>query len=107
MFGTRKGNAKKQIARKNPRMRTRGNMKGRHKERWMDGVRRSMTNNGLKYDDTRVRDKLVLDEGKLLYREQILALDSELPLPLSRPFIKSQHLNYPTSLVKNSSAKCT
>ena len=43
---------------------TRGNMKGRHKGRWMGGVRRSTTNHGLKYDDIRVRDKLVLDEGK-------------------------------------------
>jgi hypothetical protein len=107
MFGTRKGNAKKQIARKNLRMRPRGNMNGRHKERWMDGVRRGTTNHGLKNDDTRVSDKLVLDEGKPLYREQILGLNTYLFLLLYGPFIKSQHFNNPTILLKNSSAKCT
>jgi len=47
-----------------------------------------------------------LDGGKRLYREQILGLISELFIPLYGPFIKSQHLNNPTSLLKNWSAKC-
>jgi hypothetical protein len=39
------------------------------KERWIDGVRRSMTNHGLREEDTRDRDtwrNLVLGEGKPL-----------------------------------------
>jgi hypothetical protein len=39
----------------------------RPKERWMDGVRRSMTNHGLTEEDNRDRDRwrnLVLGEGK-------------------------------------------
>jgi hypothetical protein len=43
--------------------------KGRPKERWIDGVRRSMTNHGLTEEDTRDRDRwrsLVLGEGKPL-----------------------------------------
>jgi hypothetical protein len=43
--------------------------RGRPKERWIDGVRRSMTNHGLTEDDTRDRDRwrnLVLGEGKPL-----------------------------------------
>jgi hypothetical protein len=43
--------------------------RGRPKERWIDGVRRSMTNHGLTEEDTRDRDRwrnLVLDEGKPL-----------------------------------------
>jgi hypothetical protein len=43
--------------------------RGRPKERWIDGVRRSMTNHGLREEDTRDRDRwrnLVLDEGKPL-----------------------------------------
>jgi hypothetical protein len=43
--------------------------RGRPKERWMDGVRWSMTNHGLTEDDTRDRDRwrnLVLGEGKPL-----------------------------------------
>jgi hypothetical protein len=42
---------------------------GRSKERWIDGVRRSMTNHGLTEEDTRDRDRwrnLVLGEGKPL-----------------------------------------
>jgi hypothetical protein len=41
----------------------------RLKERWIDGVRRSMTNHGLTEEDTRDRDRwrnLVLGEGKPL-----------------------------------------
>jgi hypothetical protein len=43
--------------------------RGRPKERWIDGVRRSMTNHGLTEDDTRDRDgwrNLVLGEGQPL-----------------------------------------
>jgi hypothetical protein len=43
--------------------------RGRSKERWIDGVRRSMTNHGLTEKDTRDRDRwrnLVLGEGKPL-----------------------------------------
>jgi hypothetical protein len=43
--------------------------KGRPKERWIDGVRRSMANHGLTEEDTRDRDRwrnLVLCEGKPL-----------------------------------------
>jgi hypothetical protein len=43
--------------------------RGRPKERWIDGVRRSMTNHGLTEEDTRARDRwrnLVLGEGKHL-----------------------------------------
>jgi hypothetical protein len=51
-------------------MGSRGNAKkGRPKERWIDGVRRSMTNHGLTEEDTRDRDSwrnLVLCEGKPL-----------------------------------------
>jgi hypothetical protein len=42
---------------------------GRPKERWIDGVRRSMTNHGLTEEDTRDRDRwqnFVLGEGKPL-----------------------------------------
>jgi hypothetical protein len=42
---------------------------GRPKERWIDVVRRSMTNHGLTEEDTRDRDRwrnLVLVEGKPL-----------------------------------------
>jgi hypothetical protein len=41
----------------------------RPKERWIDGVRRSMTNHGLTEEDTRDRDRwrnLVSGEGKPL-----------------------------------------
>jgi hypothetical protein len=41
--------------------------RGRPKERWIDGVRRGMTNHGLGEEDTRDKDRwrnLVLDEGK-------------------------------------------
>jgi hypothetical protein len=52
------------------RMGPRGNTKkGRPKQRWIDGVRRSMTNHGLTEEDTRDRDRwrnLVLGEGKPL-----------------------------------------
>jgi hypothetical protein len=43
--------------------------RGRPKERWIDGVRRSMTNHGLREEDTKDRDRwrnLVLGEGKPL-----------------------------------------
>jgi hypothetical protein len=41
--------------------------RGRPKERWIDGVRRSMTNHALTEEDTRDRWRsLVLDEGKPL-----------------------------------------
>jgi hypothetical protein len=43
--------------------------RGRPKERWIDGVRRSMTNHRLREEDTRDRDRwrnLVLGEGKPL-----------------------------------------
>jgi hypothetical protein len=43
--------------------------RGRPKEWWIDGVRRSMTNQGLTEEDTRDRDRwrnLVLGEGKPL-----------------------------------------
>jgi hypothetical protein len=43
--------------------------RGRPKDRWIDGVRRSMTNHGLTEEDTRDRDRwknLVLGEGKPL-----------------------------------------
>jgi hypothetical protein len=43
--------------------------RGRPKERWIDGVRRSMTNHRLTEENTRDRDRwrnLVLDEGKPL-----------------------------------------
>jgi hypothetical protein len=43
--------------------------RGRPKERWIDGLRRSMTNHGLTEEDTRDRDRwrnLVLGEGKPL-----------------------------------------
>jgi hypothetical protein len=31
--------------------------RGRSKDRWIDGVRRSMTNHGLRQEDTRDRDR--------------------------------------------------
>jgi hypothetical protein len=43
--------------------------RGRPKERWIDGVRRSMTNHGLAEEDTTDRDRwrsLVLGEGRPL-----------------------------------------
>jgi hypothetical protein len=43
--------------------------RGRPKERWIDEVRRNMTNHGLTEEDTRDRDRwrnLVLGEGKPL-----------------------------------------
>jgi hypothetical protein len=49
--------------------------RGRPKERWRDGVRRSMTNHGLTEEDTRDRDRwwsLVLGEGKPLYSGRTL-----------------------------------
>jgi hypothetical protein len=45
------------------------------KERWIDGVRRSMTNHGLTEEDARDRDRwrnLVLGEGKPLQSGQAL-----------------------------------
>jgi hypothetical protein len=46
-----------------------GVRRGRPKDRWIDGVRRSMTNHGLTEEDTRDRDRwrnFVLGEGKPL-----------------------------------------
>jgi hypothetical protein len=43
--------------------------RGRSKERWIDGVRRRLTNHGLTEEDTRNRDRwrnLVFGEGKPL-----------------------------------------
>jgi hypothetical protein len=43
--------------------------RGRLKERWIDGIRRSMTNHGLTEEGTRDKDRwrnLVLGEGKPL-----------------------------------------
>jgi hypothetical protein len=43
--------------------------RGRPKDRWINGVRRSMTNYGLREEDTRDRDRwrnLVLGKGKPL-----------------------------------------
>jgi hypothetical protein len=70
MVWTCKENARKQTATENFRMGTRGNAKkGKTQRRWIDGVRRSMTNHGLTEEDTRDRDRwrnLVLGEGKPL-----------------------------------------
>jgi hypothetical protein len=49
--------------------------RGKHNERRIDGVRRSMTNHGLREEDTRDRDRwrnLVLGEGKPLQSGQAL-----------------------------------
>jgi hypothetical protein len=49
--------------------------KRRPKERWMDGVRRSITNHGLTEEDTRDRDiwrNLVSGEGKPLTEDRSL-----------------------------------
>jgi hypothetical protein len=46
-----------------------GTRRGRPKERWIDGIRRSMTNHGMTEEDTRDRDRwgsFVLGEGKPL-----------------------------------------
>jgi hypothetical protein len=58
MIWTCKENARKQTATEYFRMETRGNAKKgkRPKERWIDGVRRSMTNHGLTEENTRDRD---------------------------------------------------
>jgi hypothetical protein len=70
MVWTRKENARKQTATENFRMGTKGTRrKGRPKERWIDGVRRSMTNHELTEGGTRDRDRwrnLVFGEGKPL-----------------------------------------
>jgi hypothetical protein len=50
------------------------------KERWIDGVRQSMTNHGLTEEDTRDRDRwrnLVLGEGKPLWSGQTLDDDQK------------------------------
>jgi hypothetical protein len=52
----------------------------RPKERWIDGVRRSMTNHGLTEEDTRDRDRwrnLVLGEGKPHQSVQTLDYDDD------------------------------
>jgi hypothetical protein len=49
--------------------------RGRPEERWIDGVRQSMTNHGLTEEDTRDRDRwwnLILGEGNPLQSEQAL-----------------------------------
>jgi hypothetical protein len=70
MVWTCKENARKLTATESLSIGTRGNAKkGRPKERWIDGVRRSMTNHGLTEEDTRDRDRwrsLVSGEGKPL-----------------------------------------
>jgi hypothetical protein len=70
MVWTFKENARKQTATEHFRIGSRRNAKkGRPKERWIDGVRRSMTNHGLTEEDTRDRDSwrnLVLCDGKPL-----------------------------------------
>jgi hypothetical protein len=53
----------------------------RPKERWIDGVRRSMTNHGLREEDTRDRDRwrnLVLGAGIPLWSGQTLDDDDEI-----------------------------
>jgi hypothetical protein len=76
MVWTCKENARKQTAMEKIRMGTRGSAKRRKtQERWIDGVRRSMTNYGLTEEDTRDRDrwrKLVSGEGKPLKSGQTL-----------------------------------
>jgi hypothetical protein len=64
MVWTCKENARKQAAIEN----FIGNAKkGKPKERWIEGVRRSMANHGLTEEDTRDRWRnLVLGEGKPL-----------------------------------------
>jgi hypothetical protein len=58
MVWTRKENARKQTVTENFRMGTRGNeKKARLKEGWIDGLRRSMTNDRLTEEDTRDRDR--------------------------------------------------
>jgi hypothetical protein len=55
--------------------------RGRPKDRWIDGVRRSMTNHGLTEEDTRDRDRwrnLVLGDGKPLQSGQTLDDDDVL-----------------------------
>jgi hypothetical protein len=67
MVWTCKENARKHSAMESFRMGMR--RKRRPKERWMDGVRRTMTNHGLREDDATDRDvwrNLVLGEGKPL-----------------------------------------
>jgi hypothetical protein len=57
----------------------------RPKERWIDEERRSMTNHGLREEDTRDRDRwrnLVLGEGKPLWSGQTLD-DDELRCAVS------------------------
>jgi hypothetical protein len=71
MVWTCKEKARKQTATENFRMGTRGNTKKGKIQREMDrdGVRRNMTNHGLREEDTRDRDRwrnLVLGEGKSL-----------------------------------------
>jgi hypothetical protein len=54
--------------------------RGRPKERWIDGVRRGMTNHRLTEEDTRDRDRwrnLVLGEGKPLQSGQTLDDDDD------------------------------
>jgi hypothetical protein len=66
MVWTCKENARKQTATENFIMEPEGTQRrGRPKERWIDGVRRSMTNHGLTEEDTGGRDRwqnLVLGE---------------------------------------------
>jgi hypothetical protein len=70
MVLTCKENARKQTATENFRMGPEGKRRrGRNKERWIGGVRWSVTNHGLTEEDTIVGDRwrnLVLGEGKPL-----------------------------------------
>jgi hypothetical protein len=84
MVWTCKENDRKQTATQNVRMGTRGKAKKgktqREMDRWIDGVRRSMTNHGLTEEDTRDRDSwrnIVLGEGKPLYSGQTLDDDDD------------------------------
>jgi hypothetical protein len=66
MVWTCKENARKQTVTENLEWEPEGTRsRGRPKERWIDGVRRSMTNHGLTEDRDRDRRRsLVLGEGK-------------------------------------------
>jgi hypothetical protein len=66
MVWTCKENARKQTATENFRMGTR--RRGRPKERWINGVKWSMTNHGLTEEDNRDRDRWrnIVGEGKPL-----------------------------------------
>ena len=73
---TRRENGRQQTGTEMHRMVTRGNTKDeKTKERWVDGIRRSVITHGLTAEDTAEKDmrrKLVLGEGKPLYSGQPL-----------------------------------